>query len=126
MKPADSLLLTATLLLLTACGSQPALGDPRPALLLDAGAEVRAELLRVVSAAMHGAQVTLAPDALTEESVLIVARKPQQPRLSGREFDKPVKFQLVLDGEACWLVRQADGERWVLRGASCRPEVSLQ
>ncbi|SDZ98915.1 hypothetical protein [Microbulbifer marinus] len=124
MKLADLMCLIAPLVLLTACGSQPAHGDPRPALLAEPGPEVRAELQQLVSEAMHGVPVTLAADALTKESVLVVERKPQQPRLSGREFGQPVKFQLMLDEEACWLVRLSDGERWALRKATCRPEVS--
>ncbi|WP_323845313.1 hypothetical protein [Microbulbifer magnicolonia] len=118
--------LLALLSAVTACGSQPAMGEPQPALLTESGPEVREELRRVVSAAMYGVEVTLAEDALTRESLLVVERQRQQPRLSGREMVPPTKFQLVVGGGACWLMRLADGERWELRKASCRPEVADQ
>lgn len=112
-------------LLLTACGSQPAQGNPVPALLAEATPEARAELQRVVSEAMHGVPVTLADDALTRESVLVIERNPPQDaqhrNLTGRNLESPQKFQLLISGDRCWLERAADGERWELLEAKCVP-----
>ena len=112
-------------LLLTACGSQPAQGRSVPALLAEATPETRAELQRVIADAMHGVPVTLADDAFTRESVLIIERNPpqdvQQRALTGRNLEAPQKFLLLLSDERCWLERVADGQRWELLEGRCVP-----
>ncbi|MGL6160722.1 hypothetical protein [Microbulbifer sp.] len=112
-------------LLLTACSSQPAQGNPVPALRVDVSRESNVELERVVSEALHGAPVTLAEDAFTGESTLIIERNPpqnlQQRPLQGRDMDRPKKFRLLLSGERCWLERESDGERWELVQTKCVP-----
>ena len=85
----------------------------------------RAELRDVVAAAFNGRSVTLADDALTRDSVLIVerreARDPEGRPLDGRARDLPERFRLVLRGSTCELVRESDGQRWPLRRTDCVP-----
>lgn len=113
-------------LLLTACGSQPARGNSEPALLDEVSAAYRTALESAVSEALHGVPVTLAKDALTQESLLIVERRPmpklQQPGLGGREMQMPEKFRLMTDGKDCWLLQLSDSARWPLPGVSCKSE----
>jgi len=112
--------------LLCACTSsvaQPAV----PAIIDKPTAESRAELARVVSEALNGARVTLADDALTRESVLIIERA--HPRdangvtLSGRDFGRPEHFRLVKMGEHCALVHERTGKRTTLASTTCEPAV---
>lgn len=111
-------------LVLAACSAQLAQGGEQPALIAEPSPAGHAELERIVSEAMYGAAVTLAPDALTQESELVIERAAphnlQQPRLNGRELVPPQKFRLVLDAAGCWLVRATDGQRWQLDQA-CIP-----
>ena len=119
-----TVLAAAALLGLAACAT--ATGRPDlPALLTNPTAESRAELVRAVSGALHGAPITLADDALTRDSTLIVERT--RPRtadgvpLSGRETGRPEHFRLVKNGSRCMLVHERTGKRWTLTAATCSP-----
>jgi hypothetical protein len=105
------------------CGALTA--QDRPALIARPTAASRAELLRVVAAAFGGRAVTLADDALTAGSVLIVeGREPRDAegrRVSGRSQESPQRFRLVLRGSTCELVRESDGRRWPLTQTECMP-----
>jgi hypothetical protein len=98
-----------------------------PAIIVKPTKESRAELARVVSSALNGAPVTLADDALTRESLLIIERA--HPRdangvpLSGRDFGRPEHFRLVKIGERCALVHERTGERTTLPSTTCEPVV---
>ena len=76
------------------------------------------ELARAVSAVLGGAPVTLAADALTRDSVLIV-EKP----LTGRDLGRPERFHLVKAGNDCVLVHERTGARTRLRSTTCVPVV---
>lgn len=112
----------AALLAPAACGTLSA--QERPAVVVAPTSASRAELVRVVSAAMNGQTVTLADDALTRQSVLTVERRtppgPQGRAATGRTLDAPEQFRLVLRGARCVLVH-ADGREWELHEAQCAP-----
>ena len=95
------------------------------AVIVDPGAKSRAELRRVVSALLGVPSVTLADDALTGSSVLLiernVARDARGLRITGRDYDRPESFQLVKSGAACLLVHARDGKRAVLVETRCEP-----
>jgi hypothetical protein len=94
-----------------------------PAVLTRPTAECRAELRRVVSGALNGTPVTLAEDALTVESTLIVERTPRRDTqgrpLDGRETGRPERFRLVRSGSRCVLVHERTGRRYALSSADC-------
>lgn len=96
-----------------------------PAVLTNPTAESRAELTRTLSAALHGAPVTIADDALTRDGTLIIQRT--EPRtaagvpLSGRQTGRPEHFRLVKKGSRCVLVHERTGRRWTLETATCSP-----
>jgi hypothetical protein len=95
-----------------------------PAVATNPGPESRAELRRVVSDAL-GVPVTLAEDALVNDSTLIVERtirRDAQGRpLDGREKGRPEHFRLVKSGEGCVLVHESTGRRFPLSAVSCSP-----
>jgi len=97
----------------------------QPALIAAPDAASRAELLRVVTAAVGVQGITLADDALTRDSVLTLERRtpagPQGHAATGRTLEEPQQFRLVLRGTRCWLVRDADQREWELRETSCAP-----
>jgi hypothetical protein len=76
-----------------ACATASGRGDS-PAVLTKATAESRAELARRLSEALHGAPITIADDALTRDSTLILERtqprtadsRPTSTGLRGRRF----------------------------------------
>jgi hypothetical protein len=83
----------------------------------------RAELKRIVAAAVGAQGITLADDALTRDSVLTLEHRtpagPQGQAAAGRTLEEPQQFRLVLRGSSCWLVRVADAREWQLREATC-------
>jgi hypothetical protein len=120
-------LLAAVALAPLACGTPAARADA-PALITAPSAASRAELQRIVTESANGAPVTLADDALTRESTLIVERR--EPRdaqgrpFSGRLLDTPQRFQLVLRDGRCVLIRESDGQSWPLTESRCVPAAS--
>jgi hypothetical protein len=111
---------------LLVAGCHPRLAPPDvPAVLTSPTAQSRVELVRVVSAAMNGASVTVADDALTADGTLIVERAQHRGakdmNLSGRETGRPEHFRLVKSGSRCVLVHQETGRRWTLESATCSP-----
>ena len=108
-----------------ACGTLGA--QEQPAVIAAHTEQSREELARVVSAAFNGQSVTLADDALTRESVLMIDRRtppgPQGRAATGRTLDAPPEqLHLVLRGTRCVLVRDADGREWELTQARCVPQ----
>jgi hypothetical protein len=119
-----TVLAVAAMLALAGCATATTRPD-LPAMLTNPNAESRAELARRVSGALHGAPITIADDALTRESTLIVERT--RPRtldgvpLNGRETGRPEHFRLVRNGTRCVLVHERTGKRWTLKAATCSP-----
>ena len=108
----------AGLLLLSACASGFAEPDV-PAVI----GKPTAELAQAVSRALNGAPVTLADDALTRESVLVIEKAPARDangvRLSGRDLGTPERFRLVKNGKQCVLVHERTGTRTTLAATTC-------
>ena len=108
-------------LLLCACRA-----DERPARIVDPDAASRAALHAAVVAALNGADVTLADDALTRSSRLIIEpvayRDAQNNRIMGREVRPPAQFALSKRGEQCVLESTSTGQRWVLTATRCVAE----
>ncbi len=88
-------------------------------------AQSRAELVRVVSRALDRASVTIADDALTGDSELIIQHTPRRDAhgllVQGRETGRPERFRLVKNGSRCVLVHERTGRRWTLQSATCAP-----
>ena len=107
-----------------ACGTLPAAND-LPAVINAPTAQSREELQQAVSTALNGAPVTLADDALTHDSVLLIERNQARDAngvpLSGRELGRPEKFQLVKSGGDCVLIHEGSGKRWTLKHTTCSP-----
>jgi hypothetical protein len=105
---------------LVACASVGA--SETAAVLVTPTATARAELKQVVSEAL-GSQVTLAEDALTHDSQLLIeptpARDSSGQRLSGRDFGRAEKFQLLTNGKQCVLVHERTGQRYGLSEVRC-------
>ena len=97
--------------------------DDVPAVLVDSNANTRAEIVRVVGEALGSPDVMIANDALTRESTLFIERKPARDatgqRLSGRDYGRPERFDLVKQGDACALVHASTQKRYALKGVTC-------
>ena len=117
-------LTIAGMLLLSTCGTWSAQRDV-PAVIANPTPQSRAELLRTVREALNGVPVTIAEDALSHDSTLIVEHaEPRDERglpLNGRATGKPEQFQLVKHGSRCELVHQRTGKRFTLVSATCSP-----
>ena len=106
------------------CRTAPARPD-LPAVLVDPNPRSRAELMRAMSAALDGVPVTLADDALTRESTVLLERGRHRDEggrpAQGREMGKPERFFLVKSGADCVLVHERTGKRFTLLETACSP-----
>lgn len=121
-------LVVSAALLAAGCRAAPSADGAGevPARIVNPTDASRAELERVVGDMLFGAEVTLAEDALTESSVLILergrVRSLSNPPLSGREMREPERFQLLTDGERCFLIHGEERARYELRDTECAAE----
>ena len=96
-----------------------------PALIVNPTPQSRAALSHGVSAALGGAPVTLADDALTRASMLVVEHArlhdPSGLPANGRQLGAPERFQLVKSGAECVLVHERTGRRFALAATDCLP-----
>jgi hypothetical protein len=110
-----------------ACGTISA--QEQPAFIATPTPQSRAEIERIVSAAMNGQPVTIAADALTRDSVLVIQRRtppgPQGRVATGRTLEAPEQFRLLLRDERCVLLRAADGREWPLEATQCVPAAEV-
>jgi hypothetical protein len=94
-----------------------------PAVIVNPTAESRTALVQAVSTALNGAQVTLALDALTDASTLIIERTrrrdPSGLPIDGRDLGYPERFRLVKRAGKCILVHEGSGRRFILAATSC-------
>jgi hypothetical protein len=119
------LLLLAALGASGACCKTVATEHDKAARIIDADDASRAALQRTVDGALK-THVTLADDALTESSVLIIERSPprsiQGLPSQGRNMDVPIQFRLVIHGDDCVLIDQRDRSRHELENTRCEAE----
>ena len=82
----------------------------------------RAALQQTDNAVLN-TNVTLADDALTDSSLLIVERAIPRSMdgspAQGRNMEMPFQFRLVINGDDCILIDQRDESRHVLPDTSC-------
>jgi len=97
----------------------------KSARIVDPDDASRAALQRAVDEALR-THVTLADDALTESSLLVIERNAprsiQGMPAQGRNMDVPIQFRLVINREDCVLIDQRDRSRHTLENTSCEPE----
>lgn len=120
-----SALVGLTLSSLTPCGAWPdAAAAPAAASIAHPTAASRADLERAVSRELGGAPVRLAPDALTHDSLLLIARAQARDvrglPLNGRELGRPQHFRLLRRGSQCVLLHVETGRSHVLAHTTCR------
>jgi len=120
-----AILLFATLAMGAVGCRTVATEQDRAARIIDPDDASRAALKRVVNEALH-TDVTLADDALTKSSVLIIERS--LPRsieglpTQGRNMDVPIQFRLVIHRDDCVLIDQRDRSRYKLENTRCEAE----
>ena len=117
MRFIKALFLGGTLLLVTACKTG-AVRTEVPAILVDPTTASRAELRQIVGSLLGGRTVTIADDALTTQSILVIEPK----YLTGRDLGKPDQFRLLLSGSDCVLVHLGSDARSKLSKANCAAE----
>lgn len=124
MQRAAKRLLVLALAALPACS---VMAGPwgAPAIITHPTAASRAALEHVVSQELSGgAPVRLAADALTRESLLIIARAQARDArglpLNGRELERPQHFRLLRRGSKCVLLHVETGKLRLLAHTTCR------
>jgi len=118
-------LLNATVLIVIAGCQTVGIGSGEPARIINADDASRATLQETVNR-VFGTDVTIADNALTNSSVLIIERGPQpsmeNPTPIGRNMEMPVQLRLVIDETDCVLVDTRDGARYTLASTTCEVE----
>lgn len=115
-------LLLIFVALTTACATPASSGDVA-AVITNASSQTHDEIRRVISAALNGAPVTIAPDALTQDSVLTIERTPMRDErgllVNGRDTGRPEIFELRKKGRLCTLVQLRNDKHITLGLARC-------
>jgi hypothetical protein len=117
--------VAAALLLAPGCRTLAPAPPPEdvPAVIVNPTEESRAALREAVSAALGGAQVRLADDALLLDSLLIIERArrrdPSGLPLDSRDPGTAERFRLVKRGGECVLVHVRTGQAYSLAGTEC-------
>jgi hypothetical protein len=120
---------TWTLALLATTACRTAQPTERPAYIVRPTSESRFALAQAVGKALSDPAVTVDPDALTGNGVLVIerAQRPDPKRLvlDGRDPGDPrgvaERFHLVKDGEQCVLVHDRTNQHYLLIGTTCAP-----
>jgi len=120
----EYLLIAALAVGVTGCRTVATEHD-RAARIVNANDNSRAALQRAVNDALN-TNVTLADNALTESSLLIIERSPprsmQNLPTQGRNMDVPIQFRLVINRDDCILIDQRDRSRYLLEDTKCEAE----
>ena len=123
------LLICAAALGAAACQTTP-LSEPVPAIRADSGDSKTVDVLsKAASEMLYGTGITLAPNVLTTNSVLVMESKitpsmnPLETagRINDRARPAPERFELMTDGRDCFLVRSKTGKKMLLKGVNCKP-----
>lgn len=108
-----------------ACKSAPepaAAPAGTPAVIVNPTAQSRAALAQALTDAL-GVKVTIADDALTRESTLLLERAAHKDaegrRIQGRDPGMPERFRLVASGGECVLVHERTGRTFTLVSTEC-------
>jgi hypothetical protein len=124
LAPYRTLAVCVASAVVASCTTATGTPEDTPAVIAAPTPESRAELKRVVED-MFGAPVTLADDALTRDSTLVIERNPLRDssgrRIEVREREPPAMFRLVKRGEQCVLIRERTQQATVLKTPSCVP-----
>ncbi|MBW1905745.1 MAG: hypothetical protein JRJ24_10645 [Deltaproteobacteria bacterium] len=124
-KTMNELLLIAALVVGVGGCRTVATDHDRAARIIHADDASRAALQHAVNDALN-TNVTLADDALTESSLLIIERSPPRSMqglpTQGRNMDIPIQFRLVINREDCILIDQRDRSRYELENTTCEAE----
>ena len=118
MRVPAALVRAFVLVAFTGCAQLPA----QPA-LLEAGDTTSNAVLAAALQKALGRPVTLAPDALTRESTLVIEPVPARidgQRIDGRDMQPRIeRFTLQKQGANCVLLREGSPEPIALPGARC-------
>ncbi|MGB8331618.1 MAG: hypothetical protein WCE62_15935 [Polyangiales bacterium] len=121
---AGLLLLAAVAIGVAGCRTVATEHD-QAARIIDPNDASRAALQRAVNDALN-ANVTIADDALTESSLLIIERSHprsmQGSPAQGRNMEVPIQFRLVINRGDCVLIDQRDRSRRILADTRCEAE----
>lgn len=122
MHATSKLLFPIALAAVAACATTSAAEDV-PAIIVRSDTQSGTELQSAVSKALNRTSVTLADDALTHESTLIIEpvrlRDPKGSIAQGREMRMPELFRLVKSGHRCILIHERTGQRIELANTKC-------
>jgi len=105
---------------LAACQTVAA-SPPSPAVLASADAQTMKTLTKTLARAMGKSNVTLGAGSPDQNSVISVL----PPRsLSGIDPSLPTRFDIMMEGRNCYVVKRKTGEKYPLENIACRPITS--
>lgn len=112
----NMLALAGGLIAATSCATG---GAQTPAVLSSSDAAAMAALKSALATAMNAPSVELGPGDPAQNSTVSVL-PPRPGPYEGRSTAMPTLFDIVMRGDACFVVRRDSGEAFPLAGVSCR------
>ncbi|MEP3890875.1 MAG: hypothetical protein ABJN69_10425 [Hellea sp.] len=98
--------------------------EAKPALIAKTNQAVQDTLTLAVSKAV-GSKVTLAPNSFTSSPSVTIEPSSVNKRngqiIDGRSQEMPTHIDLIMMGSACFVMNRGTGEKYPLKGVSCKP-----
>jgi len=114
-------LIGLSLSLLSACSLQA--HESVPAILPDNSSAARAEIVAIVTSALGGKKIPIAPNVFQESSRLLLTASPVTSPNGVKVYQKNLQpalvFELLKQGDTCLLKRVDTEELWSLKTSSC-------
>ncbi|RVU86286.1 hypothetical protein EOL70_02230 [Leucothrix sargassi] len=119
------LLILPITLTLSACNSTKPVEQAQPALLESTSSEVRQEITKAVRLSLNGNKALVALNAFTASSELVLQKNVGNGvgnnYTRGSLLGRPdvFRFNMIKQGNGCYLVRQGTGQKVLLNGVRC-------
>ena len=122
MKFISVAILLAMAFILVACKTMPPQESVK-ALLSEMTESTQLQIVKAVSTSMDGKSVKISDNSFSTENRMSVSTNMtatfEGNPINGRVTDKPQHYQLMLLGNACYLIHEETGIEYALENVSC-------
>ena len=116
-------LLLSSLLALVACKTVSTV-EPVEALLTEMTESTQLQIVKAISTSMNGKSVKISVSSFTSDNRLTVMTNTEAMHngnpINGRITDMPQHYQLMLRGNACYLVHEETSTEYSLENVNCK------
>lgn len=98
--------------------------EPVKALLVDMNDQTKLQITKIVSDSMKGKSVAIADTVFLKDNRMSITTNMSATfegnPINGRVTDRPQHYQLMLRGNACYLVHEETGIEYSLENVKCK------